>query len=232
MTLGPDRRTIARWLSEPLYQTDAAATGGASGESGADTQEEPKPGAAATDAKKTATGDDPEAIAIEHGGKRYVLQSHVDSVASKARTEGREAGKKEVSDELERKAAEESGNWKKLYEDEAAKREAAELEAKTERLSALRTKIGAKHSLPEAIVELLKGDDEAALEAHAKELAKVLPKTEDEKKPPKKAPSTENGAGNRVRGAEGDPGDGETPEAAKRKTGRRFAFQSPGDVEW
>lgn len=231
MTLGPDRRTLARWLSEPLFQSDSGAPSGATAteENPAETKPEPEAVTTATNEEKPKGDSDAEALILEQGGKRYVLQSHVDTIAAKARSEGRDAGKTEVQTEAERKKAEEDGNWKKLYEDEKTAREAAEADKRTLELSALKSKVGAANGLPPEISNLLTGDDEAALTAHAKELAKVLPKTEEKPKP--KAPKTEAGAGAKVRGTDDDSGDGNS-SAARRDTGKRFAFQNPGDVPW
>lgn len=56
--------------------------------------------------------------------------------------------------------------------------------------TALREKVGRSQKLPDALIVLLQGDDEKALEAHAKELAKHV-------KPPTAA-ETEAGVGNRT----------------------------------
>ncbi|WP_327292450.1 hypothetical protein [Streptomyces sp. NBC_01198] len=52
----------------------------------------------------------------------------------------------------------------------------ADLKAKNAELerSLLVTKVAGKHELPAELAELLKGDDEAALEEHAKKLAKLV----------------------------------------------------------
>lgn len=125
-----------------------------------------------------------------------------------------DAGKAALQKERDaREAAEkEAKRLKKLVDDaEAAtrKREADEAAAKGEfeklatarqeeidRLTAelaerdqaaLRDKVGRAHKLPDPLIELLRGDDEAQLTAHAKELAKHV-------KPPTAA-ETEAGAG-------------------------------------
>jgi hypothetical protein len=55
----------------------------------------------------------------------------------------------------------------------------ADLKAKNAELerSVLVSKVAGKHELPAELAELLKGDDEAALEAHAQKLAKLVNKT-------------------------------------------------------
>jgi hypothetical protein len=81
--------------------------------------------------------------------------------------------------------AKEDNDYKTLYEAEITKRETAERERDSERKAALRSRIAAKHSLPDELADVLKGDNEDELEDHAKRLAKVV-KT-------KSAPDTEVG---------------------------------------
>lgn len=52
--------------------------------------------------------------------------------------------------------------------------------------SALRESVARKHKLPDDLAELLRGDDEAALEAHAETLAKYAPRSSA---PPQAPPS-------------------------------------------
>lgn len=58
----------------------------------------------------------------------------------------------------------------------------ADLKAKNAELERglLVSKVAGKHELPAELAELLKGDDEAALEAHAQKLAKLVNKTPEE----------------------------------------------------
>ena len=235
MTLGPDRRTILRWLSEPYYQTADPAGGGGSGTEKTDAgKDDAKPDGDKDGDKSKADADDKsgkpkaEAITIEHDGKRYVLQEHVDTIAARARTEGKTAGRTEVEEEARRKALEESGNFKELYEKEVEKREAAERELKAAKLSELKQKVGTKHGLSQRLIDRLVGDDEAALEADAKELAKELgtsAKTKDEERKP--APKTEGGSGSKVRSGVTDAEDEKPKRPAKT-----FRFQTPNDVSW
>lgn len=85
--------------------------------------------------------------------------------------------------DAERKRAEEQGKFEDLYKDTQAKLEAAESaareaeeKARQAELSSLRSKIAAKHKLPDLLAERLRGDTEEEIEADAKALAETLPK--------------------------------------------------------
>lgn len=77
-----------------------------------------------------------------------------------------------------RKAAEEQGEFQKLYEEQKALREEAERIAQDARLSMLRQKVGTKHKLPDALVGRLQGETEDEIEADAKAIMAALPKPE------------------------------------------------------
>lgn len=79
----------------------------------------------------------------------------------------------------EKKAAEEEqakqqGEWQKLAEQRAADLEAMKAEIKRRDHDALRSKVAAANKLPAEWASRLLGDDEAALDADAKSLAKTL----------------------------------------------------------
>ena len=76
--------------------------------------------------------------------------------------------------EAERKAAEEQGEYKKLYDAEVQARTKAEQEAATERRERLLDRIATEHKLPDALRGRLQGDDEEALRADAEALAKLM----------------------------------------------------------
>jgi hypothetical protein len=78
--------------------------------------------------------------------------------------------------DAERKAAEESGKFKELYEAEIAKREQAEAQAKAAQLAMLRAKVAKDAGLPDGLASRLLGETEEELAADAKELLKTLPK--------------------------------------------------------
>ena len=109
----------------------------------------------------------------------------------------RTAKKKAESDAqaAERKAAEEQGKFKELYEAAVAKQEAAEAKAKGLELDALKTKVAAAVKLPAGLAARLQGETEEELTEDAKVLAASLPK-----------PSFETDAG------KGTGGDGGVPE--------------------
>ena len=85
--------------------------------------------------------------------------------------------------------AKRNGEFERLYQAEIAKRESTEKELATERRTALVGRVAAKHKLPEAFSERLRGETEEELEADAKELAKHVGV--------RHAPDTEGGAGSR-----------------------------------
>lgn len=69
--------------------------------------------------------------------------------------------------------AEEQGNYKKLLEERDAEIERLTSEMKTRDRDALRQTIARKHHLPDEALEFVTGDDEAAIEASVKKLAKL-----------------------------------------------------------
>jgi len=87
-------------------------------------------------------------------------------------------------------AAKRNGEFERLYQAEIAKRESTEKELATERRTFLVNKVGLRHKLPDDVIELLKGDTEDEVDAHAKTLAKHFGV--------RHAPDTEGGAGSRA----------------------------------
>lgn len=87
--------------------------------------------------------------------------------------------------DAERKAAEEQGNYKKLYEDLLKEHDTLKTTAEKEKRDALRTKIASEFNLPSDLAERLAGETEADLKADAEKLAKLV-------KAPS-APNTETG---------------------------------------
>jgi len=100
------------------------------------------------------------------------------ALITKLREEAKEAKKAEKELAILR-AAEEERKQADLSELEKANKRAEELERKLKatELREMRTRIGAEAKLPEEIAELLQGDDEEAMKAHAKKLFAALPKT-------------------------------------------------------
>ena len=78
--------------------------------------------------------------------------------------------------EAERKAAEQQGEFQKLYEAEKAQREATEQRAAALELAAMRREVADRLGVPAALVSRLQGDTPETLEADAKALMAALPK--------------------------------------------------------
>ncbi len=114
------------------------------------------------------------------------------------------------------------GEFEKLANERQAKIDQLEADIAERDKTALREKVGRSQKLPDALIELLKGDDEKALEAHAKELAKHV-------KPPTAA-ETEAGAGNRS--SNGAAANAQKPgaNAEAAKAGASYAFMPAGAV--
>lgn len=98
--------------------------------------------------------------------------------------------------EAERKAAEEQGNYKKLYEDLLAEHNKTKDDLVKKERDALRSKVAAEHNLPTDLAERLAGETEADLKADAEKLAKLVKapapantETGNGTKPPKQEPT-------------------------------------------
>jgi len=78
--------------------------------------------------------------------------------------------------DAERKAAEEAGEFKKLYEGTVAKLQEAEQRATAASLAVTRRDIAAKLNVPSALADRLRGDTPEDIEADAKQLLAQLPK--------------------------------------------------------
>jgi len=92
---------------------------------------------------------------------------------------GHRTAKKRAETEAEeaaRKAAEEQGKFKDLYEAALRKQQEAEAEATRLRLEALKAQVAAKVGLPTALALRLQGEDEAAIEQDARLLLASLPR--------------------------------------------------------
>jgi hypothetical protein len=156
--------------------------------------------------------------------------AHIGNLLKEEREKEREAARKaneRAQAKEQERVAEEQGKFKEVAEQRAAR--IAELEAENARVArqSLITKVAARHKLPDEIAELLKGDTEAELEAHAKKLAAMLV--------PPKASSTETGPNNRTTTTVG--GDRPNPQpaggsTAATNTAKPYRFQTPGDVPW
>jgi len=88
--------------------------------------------------------------------------------------------KKQAETEAEkatRKAAEEQGKYKELYETELAKREAAEMQTQMLELDALKSRIAAEVGLPQELASRLAGETEDEIKVDAQTVLAALPKT-------------------------------------------------------
>lgn len=81
----------------------------------------------------------------------------------------------QAKDEAQAKALAEQGKFKELYEQAQAAAAASQQLIRAMELDALRSTIGRKLGLPDALHGRLKGEDEAAIEADAQALAQALP---------------------------------------------------------
>jgi hypothetical protein len=115
------------------------------------------------------------------------VQRAIDAAAAAARREGEKAGRTAAETEAKRKADEDAakakGGWEKLATDRQAEIERLNGELAKQTRTALVSRIAAKHKLPDELASRLTGDDEAALDADAASLAKLVG--------PPKAPNTE-----------------------------------------
>ena len=122
--------------------------------------------------ERTFTQHDVDRIINERIAKE---RTKAESMAVKAR------------EEAERKAAEEQGEFRKLYE--KAQQQIAETEAKLQaaEIASIKRDVAARLNMPAALASRLQGEDESAIEADAKELMAALPKPT--------APNINSGAG-------------------------------------
>lgn len=127
----------------------------------------------AAQAERTFTQADVDRIITERLTKE---KAKAESMATKAR------------EDAERKAAEEQGKFRELYE--AAQQRIAETEArlKAAEIASIKREVAGKLNMPQALANRLQGETLEEIEADAKELMAALPK------PP--APNINSGTGN------------------------------------
>jgi len=123
--------------------------------------------------ERTFTQQDVDRIINERIAKE---RTKAESMAAKAR------------EEAERKAAEEQGRYQELYE--AAQKRIADTEARLHaaEIASIKREVAARLNMPIALAQRLQGEDEATIEADAKELMAALPKPT--------APNINSGTGN------------------------------------
>jgi hypothetical protein len=111
--------------------------------------------------------------------ERTFTQQDVDRIIAdrlvKERTKA-DAQAAKAREDAERKAAEEQGEFRKLYE--KAQQQITETEArlKAAEIASIKRDVAARLNMPVALASRLQGEDESAIEADAKELMAALPK--------------------------------------------------------
>lgn len=189
---------------------DTSGNGGAQGEQNA---EPVKAEAVVNSDGKTVTID----------GKTFVVQDHVNHLVGTARTEGKTAAATEIERKRTEQEAKDKGEWETLANQRQVRIEELEADAAKRDREDLKRTIGRKHDLTDEAIVRLQGDDEAALEADAKALAKLLGA--------RKAPDTEAGTGNGATSATSDRPIEKKP-AGDAKQQPAFAFSGAEKVPW
>lgn len=120
-----------------------------------------------------------DAPGTQAGAGKTFTQTEVDALIAQRLTREREKAQKDADKartEAERKAAEESGNWKALYEKQQADLAAAQEKARALELATVRRDVAGKVGLPPALAERLHGETPEEMEEDARTLLAALPK--------------------------------------------------------
>lgn len=125
------------------------------------TPEQAQPDATGEKAERTFTKAEVEALVRD---RLASAQRKAEEAANKARQEA------------EAKALKEQGEYKTLYEKLQSELDAERQRAHGLEVAALRRDVAAKHQLPPALVDRLRGETLEELDADAQELVKALPK--------------------------------------------------------
>lgn len=142
-----------------------------------------------TQAPEQPTAGDTQPVAAQ--AERTFTQADVDRIITerlakeKAKAESMAAKARE---DAERKAAEEQGKFRELYE--AAQQRIAEAESrlKAAEIASIKREVAGKFNMPQALASRLQGETLEEIEADAKELMAALPKPS--------APNINSGTGN------------------------------------
>lgn len=164
------------------------------------------------------TGEQPaEALKTEQPQEQTVPYSRFKEVNDKLTALEKKEREREAAatKEAERKA-QEQGEFEKLAKERADRIAQLEADIAKREHEALRARVAAKHKLPEALADRLRGENEAELEADAKELAKLKVISD--------APKTETGKSSQ--------GDGKQPEQSRQEQKQPYRFQDARDVAW
>ncbi len=128
---------------------------------------------------ETAAAEQTQPVAPGEKAERVYKQAEVEAMIrdrlAGANRKAEEAAKKAAAD-AEAKALKEQGEFKTLFERTQAELEAERSRAKALELASMKRDIAAKVGLPAGLAARLQGDDEATLEADAKQLLDSLPK--------------------------------------------------------
>ena len=110
---------------------------------------------------------------------RTFTQADLDRIVAerleRAERKAQEKAEKAKAD-AEAKALQEQGKFQELFEQAQAKLQEAEERARALELAGIRRDVAARLNLPAGLVDRLRGEDEAAIEADAKALIAALPK--------------------------------------------------------
>ncbi len=162
-------------LTKPFYGRQFFTPEGDGGAGGGG--DEQQSDGATPDGTKPDEPEKPDADGLTEAGRKAIkAERDARKIADQELARYKAAETKRTED-----AAREQGDFKALYEGSQttiSERDAriAELEGQIQAAehTSLRTRIAAKHKLPADLTDLLRGDDEAALEASAKVLAKHI----------------------------------------------------------
>lgn len=125
----------------------------------------------------TQQGTQPDATGAK--SERVFTQSELENIV-RERLQREQRKATEAADkariEAERRAAEEQGQFQKLAESLKAELDAEKARAKAFEVAAFRKDAAAKHSLPAAFADRLRGETAEEIDADAAELVKALPK--------------------------------------------------------
>lgn len=202
----------------PISGGDGSDDGGATGEQGTQQGGDGKQGQTDANAGGQQGG--------ESGKPTFTTeqQAHIDALIGKARTEGRTNAAAEAKRKADEEAAKAKGEWEKLAGDRQKRVDELEASLKQRDHDDLRRRVAAKHKLPEALANRLTGDDEAALDADATELAKLVT--------PRQAPNTEVGTGQKGQTPTTSNRPMPKPSPADQQTKPVYTFDGTPKVPW
>lgn len=207
---------IGRHMCYNLFNAPDSGSTASGGETTAGTsQTGGEPGKSTASDAASGSGDPPSSSG-ETSKDRTFTQAEIDAIVKQRLAEQKARDKKQAD---EAKLAQDN-EWKTLAEQR--QQEILDLNAKVakQEQDALRSRIGAKHKLPEKLIDRIRGETEADMEADAKDLAKTV-KAPD-------APETDAGKGSQPPAAETDARGSGTAQPRKAP----FVFQQANDVSW